>query len=520
MRTAHSWPLWPLLGTALLLGACGGSGNDNVPVTMASTAPAATPARGTLLNPPTKVASYTPSDLLSNLGLSDVGKVTQTLSLNPVCSVDVYHIQYQTVGGQGEPATASGAIMVPSGTQPQCQGARPIVLYAHATQTVKTFNIADISATGSNEGQIVALVFTAAGYTVVAPNYAGYDTSSLTYHPFLNGDQQSKDMIDGLAAARSALPMTNPASVTDSGKLFITGYSQGGYVAMATHRAMQLAGQNVTASAPMSGPYALSAFSDSVFAGQVNGGSVIDFTMTATSYQHSYGNVYAVPTDVFEAAYASGIDAILPTTSTVGDLYAQGRLPQNQLFNSQPPAPIYASITPATMPSNLAPAFAIGFGPNNLVTNQYRQQYLTDAQNNPDGGFPTLNTNQPPATPTLGLRQDFKVNDLRNWQPVVPILLCGGDGDPNVFFANTQLMQSYWTTQPPLGPLTVVNIDSSGDPYGDLKAGFAAAKDLVKANAIAGGATDGGQAAVLQVYHAGLVPPFCVTVARRFFDTL
>jgi len=79
-------------------------------------------------------------------------------------------------------------------------------------------------------------VFAAHGYIVVAPNYAGYDTSSLPYHPFLNGDQQSKDMIDALAAARTALPNTSSAATSDSGKLFVSGYSQGGYVAMATHK--------------------------------------------------------------------------------------------------------------------------------------------------------------------------------------------------------------------------------------------------------------------------------------------
>jgi hypothetical protein len=49
-------------------------------------------------------------------------------------------------------------------------------------------------------------MFAAEGYIVVAPNYVGYDTSTLGYHPYLNADQQSKDMIDALTAARSALP--------------------------------------------------------------------------------------------------------------------------------------------------------------------------------------------------------------------------------------------------------------------------------------------------------------------------
>ena len=69
-------------------------------------------------------------------------------------------------------------------------------------------------------------MFAAEGYIVVAPNYLGYDTSTLPYHPYLNGDQQSKDMIDALTAARSALPTSNAPNTRDGGKLFITGYSQ------------------------------------------------------------------------------------------------------------------------------------------------------------------------------------------------------------------------------------------------------------------------------------------------------
>jgi poly(3-hydroxybutyrate) depolymerase len=66
-------------------------------------------------------------------------------------------------------------------------------------------------------------------------------------------------MMDVLTAARSALPVALAPTAIDNHKLFVTGYSQGGYVAMAAARAMQAAGQIVTASAPMSGPYALAA---------------------------------------------------------------------------------------------------------------------------------------------------------------------------------------------------------------------------------------------------------------------
>ncbi|MHB8812927.1 MAG: alpha/beta hydrolase family protein [Steroidobacteraceae bacterium] len=483
-----------------------------------STAP---PGPGQLLqSPPTQTGSYSESDLLSMLSGDRDAAQLLSLILTPPCSVNVYHMQYETIGGQGEATTASGALMVPSGANSSCQGARPIVLYAHGTSTQTTYNIANLSGTTGNvndEGVLLALVFAAQGYVVVAPNYAGYDTSSLSYHPYLVADQQSQDMMNALTAARSAL---SALGVSGGSKIFVTGYSQGGYVALATLRAMQAAGESVTAAGPMSGPYALSAFADAIFMGEVNGSAVINFTLVVDSYQHSYGNLYTNTTDIFSPQYATNIGSLLPSTTTNSNLYAQGLLPQNAIFSNTPPAPQYASMTPATTPANLAPAFALGFGPSPLVTNAYRLGYLQDAQANPDGGFPTTTTDVPPANAGNTLRQDLAKNDLRNFNPSVPVLLCGGNNDPTVFYLNTQLMQGYWAAHAPSAEDTILDVDSavgSNDPYADVKNGFAAAKAAVIAAAIAGGATDGGQVAVLEDYHAGLVPPFCLYAVEKFF---
>src|SRR6201999_4341915 len=159
-----------------------------------------------------------------------------------------------------------------------------------------TFNMTDLS--GNSEALLMATVFASRGYIVVAPNYAGYDTSDLPYHPYLNADQQSKEMIDDVVAARSALPVATATSVTDSSKLFVTGYSQGGFVAMAAHKAMQAAGMAVTASAPMSGPYALGAFGDAIFSGEVNTSGPLNLALITASYQNAYGNLYTQPTDM------------------------------------------------------------------------------------------------------------------------------------------------------------------------------------------------------------------------------
>jgi pimeloyl-ACP methyl ester carboxylesterase len=510
-------PLTVAAHALLLLAGCNSGSNG------ATMAAPSLPQRGQLLtNPPTLLASYSTADLLGVLGLDTLGQELLTLAYSPACTVNVYRLQYETVGAKSEPTTATGALMVPSGTGSSCLGPRPIVEYAHGTSPNKDYDIAQLSGSNaSGEGLILAALFAAQGYIVVAPNYAGYDTSTLSYHPYLVGAQQADDMMDALTAARSALPVSAAPGVTDNHKLFVTGYSQGGYVAMATHRALQAAGQTVTASAPMSGPYALAAFGDALFLGEVNGSATENVALLANGYQNAYANLYSQPTDIFASPYASDIAGLLPSTTPISTIYAENRLPQNALFSSTPPAPQYVSITPATMPADLAIIFAQGFGSNYLITNGYRLAYLQDQQANPDGGFPTTTTGVPAASPANTLRQDLKTNDLRNWTPSVPLLMCAGDEDPEVFFFNTQLMQAYWAANSPAAPVTVVDINSSptpNDPYADEKIGFAAAVKAVEVAAIAGGAIDGGHAAVLQDYHAQLVPPFCLATAKSFFD--
>jgi poly(3-hydroxybutyrate) depolymerase len=513
------WPesmLARVLPAVLLLTACGGGGPGS-----GQSGPGApsTPARGTLLqSPPEVLSTLTASSLLLELNLAS-NLALLSLSGAPVCDILLYDIQYETVGGSNEPTTASAALMVPTGLGANCTGARPIMLYAHGTTTDRAFTMANLQNT---ETLFLAALFASQGYIVVAPNYAGYDTSTLPYHPYLIAEQQSKDMIDALSAARAALPLASATLTRDNGQLFITGYSQGGYVAMATDRAMQAAGMTVTAAAPMSGPYALAAFVDAVFYGEVNGGATISSTLLLTAYQHAYGNIYADPVDVFAQPYAAGIDTLLPTTATRSELYAQDELPANALFSLTPPAPAFAADTPPTTPANLAIVFALGFGPGNLLQNSYRLSYLEDAQANPDGGFPAVTDGLAAANPGLPFRQALQANDLRNWVPAAPLLLCGGANDPEVFWLNADLMQNYWASHAAASaPISVLDLEAAAtvnDPYASLKSDFAGAKALVAATAVEQGATDGGAAAVAEAYHAELVAPFCFAAVRSFFS--
>ena len=210
-------------------------------------------------------------------------------------------------------------------------------------------------------------------------------------------------------------------------------------------------------------------------------------TLLMASYQHAYSNLYVNPGDVFEPAYAPTIDALLPGTATVPQLEVQGKLPRGgALFDSVSPGAGFAAFTPATEPAALTAIFAQGFDADHLVRNAYRLRYLQDMQAAPDGGFPAVGDGLPPSNPANALRQDLKTNDLQNWTPTAPVLLCAGGLDPTVFYLNTRLMLSYWVANPPVAPGAVSAVDVDSD------AAFAAAKDAIRVQAVLAGASEGG----------------------------
>ncbi len=516
---------------AVLIAACGSSSATSV--VSNSTTP------GTLaVDPPFRIASLNAAAVAAELAANPLGAKILPLSGTPQCGVDVYYLKFWTLGGANETTESSGAMMVPTGGT-GCSGPRPIVLYAHATQFVSTFNIADVTNSTNSEGLLIAAMFAAQGYIVVAPNYAGYDISTLGYHPFLNAAQQSGEMMNILSAARAALPKTFSAATSDNGQLFLTGYSEGGHVAMATQRALQAAGATVTAAAPMSGIYALEAEGDALIFGDVALGASAFLPLFTTSYQHAYGNIYNLTTDVYSTTYASGIATLLPNAAPLDTVFAEGLLPEFALFDSTTPvvsipgeAALSAALTAAlAVPSNAAnpqtALFDLGFGNPYLLNNDYRVSYAADAATNPDGAVPTPTAGVPlaAAAPTQTLRLALYKNDLRNgaWAPTSPTLLCGGDQDPTVFFpVNTETMAAFWSALTAAGLITVLDVNAApSGPFAAIQTGFIDSQAALLAyyQSAAGGGLSlaAAEEQVAGGYHDNVLP-FCAAAARAFFS--
>jgi predicted esterase len=485
-----------------LLAACGGGTTvGGTPEGVILPAPVAAPARGSLLGTVTSVplalsasasvATVEPSVMAGFLEAAQSG--TTAISGPPQCAVSIYRVHYNTVGSAGEATDASAAIMVPSGSGASCSNSRPVLLYAHGTSLQKSYDMADIA--NNTEARLAAAIFAAQGFIVVAPNYAGYGGSTLGYHAYLDRDQQAADMIDALRAARSSF---DRIGARDSGKLLVTGYSQGGYVALATQRAMQLQGTGefaLTAAAGMSGPYALAQFGDLLFGGAPRAGATVVVPLLVNAGQHAGAALYRVPSDIYESQYAAGIVDLIPGTLGSSELASLGKLPPNALFA--------ADSLPQT------PGYTQYFGAGNLVRSDYRSAYLADMAANPcsrDAAAPLA------CAPGQALRKWLVRNDLRSYTPAVPLLLCGGDGDPTVPYFNTSASAAYFRARG--AAVSELNIDSSLDGINDFfrlpKVGFAAAKAALRASS-GGDAIEGS-------YHAGLVGPFCMAATRDWFQ--
>jgi hypothetical protein len=460
--------------------------------------------RGSLIqDPPARTASLSAAAFTAQLDASASGQQLLALATGGGsavrCGIDVYYIQYATVGGAGEQTTASGALMIPTGAAVDgCSGPRPIVLYAHGTETDHAFNMANLLTPVDDTIPTTAAVYASNGFIVVAPNYAGFDSSALTYHPYLNADQQSKDMLDAFAAARTALAGGKllTAGTTFSGGLYITGYSQGGHVAMATQRALEqspIAGVTIKASVPSSGPYALAAMFDAVVGGSADFGSSGFGPLVTANFHNSYksdtavGDIYfetGTAADIYEDAW-SNADTLFPGPTSVDALITAGTYPLALLDGTVPgtTAPVSTAIAsgvgfdvsllgvPSAAASSLTaalegnwaaitptagnPVFASGFATGNLANgkpahlwrNSYRASYLADALLNPDGLVPAQTTGLPAASPLHPARKAAKLSDLRGYIPGAPLRLCGGHNDPTVFFPiNTTSMMGIWST--------------------------------------------------------------------------
>jgi pimeloyl-ACP methyl ester carboxylesterase len=368
------------------------------------------------------------------------------------CDVKVVPLNYKTIGVSGEKTNASGVLLLPSGSN--CTKPAGLVAYAKGTDVQKLRTLANPA---DGETQLLAAVYAAQGYAVVATDYLGFAKSQYAYHPYLHADSEASSVIDSIRAAREA---ANALNASLSGKVMLTGYSQGGHSSMAAHRAIErdnAAEINVVAGAHLAGPYNLSG---SLKSSAVIAGYQFFVPYLVTAWQKVYGTVYSKASDVFKDPYAGYIETLLPSaTLDYTTLITSGKLPY-------------------------------GPSPTEARDAMFQLAYLTDAQTNEKNG----------------LYLAGKKNDLLGWSPKSKLMLCGGAGDPTVPPALHQAPMKADFDSRKLSNVTTVDVDA-----------------LVQATYGPGGKapTDPTSPAFANYYgsyHGSYEPPFCHAQAKGLFD--
>ncbi len=337
----------------------------------------------------TLIESKTGSDLSSLFSFIGIPNGT-------CCGVDTYSIQYNTKNAANANTIASGIIMIPTNTG--CNSF-PLLSFNHGTVLHK-----DEVPSKIYNLNIEYYYFATKGYVVTSPDYIGLGINS-GFHPFCHSITEAKCTIDLMRAGREFMATT---SNTLDGKVFITGYSQGGHAAMATLKHIQdnnfTSEFNVVAGAPMSGPYSLSLEqSRNVGYNYAYNGF---YVYIINSYQNVYGNLYGSINAYYDSPYDVNIPPYLTGAST------------------------------GTALNSILPFNAFNFMQDSMLLS-----FMPDT-----------------ITYTHPIRYDLKLNDNYSWKPDMPVRLIYCSADDIVRASNSKMA---YDTMMAKGALFVSKVDVS-----------------------------------------------------------
>jgi pimeloyl-ACP methyl ester carboxylesterase len=225
-------------------------------------------------------------------------------------------------------------------------------------------------------------LFASTGFVTLIPDYIGLGVSSNIRQSFYDKPSTAGTVVDMIKAAKYHL---QKKKVALNPRLFLVGYSEGGYATMATQQAIETTpeyGLTVTAAAAGAGGYDLPGMLSSVAATPTYATpAFLGLFLQAYNTTYSWNRPL---TDFFQAPYATALPALLNGTKTRAEIDAA-------LTNS--PAALFTPTFYASL-------------------------------------------SNPSAEPTL--KQRLQENSFFNWVPTSPTRLYHGTADGSVFFSTSQ----------------------------------------------------------------------------------
>lgn len=169
----------------------------------------------------TPVSEITAKDLQTAALLFGANDFASKIQYDIVSYKVVYKTNYK-----GDSINASGVLYIPKGME----GPAPIVSAQHGT----TFRKND-APTVSNS--VTGMEFFAGGgYITFVPDFIGYGSSADIFHPYYDQKHSAYAVIDFIKAGKEYFDKNN---IKYNDKLFLLGYSEGGYVTLATQKEIE-----------------------------------------------------------------------------------------------------------------------------------------------------------------------------------------------------------------------------------------------------------------------------------------
>jgi len=173
-------------------------------------------------------------------------------------------ISYNTVNEDDTPVVASGLLVIPTATdeyqaQRHSQGQQPFSVSMlcdnHPTIFADVDAPSNVEVSDHQPNYSLAVLETGfAGFAAILPDYIGFGDSNNTVHPYITKKASARASLDMIKASMKYM---KDNGVVLNHQLYITGYSEGGYIAMALAQKVEaeLGSVNLMGVAPMAGPY-------------------------------------------------------------------------------------------------------------------------------------------------------------------------------------------------------------------------------------------------------------------------
>jgi pimeloyl-ACP methyl ester carboxylesterase len=285
--------------------------------------------------------------------------------------ISAYRLVYKTRNWDGTIINASGLLLIPATTNPV-----PMIGQQHGT----IFSEAEAPSNfgPASEAYQYGTIFASNGFIIASPDYIGYGESKGLIHTYEHRASLAQTSLDMLRAAREYIN-SNSAVHWDS-RLYLAGYSEGGYATMSLYKKMQ---EEV--------PTEFNLRAVSSGAGAHDKTTFTKTLLTQPSAVNPQWN-----------------RAFLWVLLTYNQIYPTLRRPLDYYFKEPYLSDIKANQQLATLNGSF----------NDVLTDTFKMGIL----NGTDTAFLSA----------------VAENDVYNWKPLIPLLLVHGTADPQVYFLNSQ----------------------------------------------------------------------------------